>query len=180
MINESRKPLRFMAGKLPVIPGKVVYFYPFICSTQGARADDILDLEFLERDTIALLLHDPSVFPRREPGVVLGFGAGDYHLSTCEDQGGGSRLADADDDGGEAFRCVLGVPDVLGEMSEIEMAAEIATGDNVLDLGEIAIDREVAICVCCCRRRSRSRCCICLEECARVVDVGCHADLLQV
>ena len=65
-------------------------------------------------------------------------------------------------------------------MSEIEAAAEIATGDNVLDLGEIAIDREVSRCVCCCMGRRRRRCCICLERCARVVNVRCHARLLQL
>ena len=67
--------------------------------------------------------------------MLLRLGARHDHLPRAEDEGGGLGLADAHDDGGESLRVVLGVACVQCDRLEVELAAEVARRDDVLQDG---------------------------------------------
>lgn len=99
-----------------------------------AAPHDVLDLPFLEFGLEPLLLHDASEFPGSQLGVVFRLGAGHDHATRRKDQGGGTWIADADDYGGEALFVVLSVARLAGEKVEVDSAAKIEGGDDVLQL----------------------------------------------
>lgn len=99
-----------------------------------AAPHDVLDLPFLELGLEPLLLHDASEFPGCQLGVVFRLGAGDDDATRREDQGRGSGIADADDYGGEALFVVLGVARLAGENVEVDSAAKVEGGNDVLQL----------------------------------------------
>ena len=99
-----------------------------------AAPHDVLDLPFLEFGLEPLLLHDASELPGSQLGVVFRLGPGNDDATRRKYQGGGSGIADADDYGGEALFVVLGVARLAGQNVEIDSAAEVEGGNDVLQL----------------------------------------------
>lgn len=69
-----------------------------------ATAHDVLNLEFRKLRVEAQLLHDASVFARRQSRVVLGLCTRDDHLARGEDESRRLRFANTHDDSCETLR----------------------------------------------------------------------------
>jgi hypothetical protein len=88
--------------------------------------NDILNLEFRKFRVKPEFLDDARVLSRREPRIVLGFGAGHDHFARGEDEGGGLGVADAHDHGGESL---------AGSVSEVwERGIECSGGTGEVNM----------------------------------------------
>lgn len=99
-VNKTREQLRLVRAE--IVMARCETF-----QTDGeldiARTDNVLDLEVRELRVEAELLNDTSVLSRSEFGIVFGFGTGDDHLSTGEDQSGCLWFTNTHDDGRETL-----------------------------------------------------------------------------
>lgn len=97
-----------------------------------AAANDVLDLEVLERSVEAELLDDAGILAACQTGVVLGLGTSDNHLAAGEDEGGGLGLTNAHDDGSKALGVVLGIASVQSNGLQVKPRAQVDSCYNVL------------------------------------------------
>jgi hypothetical protein len=99
-VDETREKFRLVRAEVHVARSQTF-------ETNGefdiAGAHDVLDLEIRKLGVEAQLLDDSGILAGSELRNILRLGAGHDHLARGEDQGGGFRLADTHDHGGETL-----------------------------------------------------------------------------